>query len=175
MEHATQGHETSPLGWTPIIIALSAAPSPMAPKVKLEEFEPQSKRDLSTPKKKSKQSVWTDDQIKLLCRLRQDGKSWPSHLILSKCLNFREINQYFPERTEHALQVTYSVRRQEFQEHFTPAKVPLIAKTSNVKDSMLKDAIDNYEKRMWKHIGKEIGMSPNGCKKRAAELKFHRK
>jgi len=45
----------------------------------------------------------------------------------------------------------------------------------NFQDAQLKEAIDNYQKRMWVNIGKSIGMSPGGCKKRAAEQNFLKK
>ena len=32
--------------------------------------------------------------------------------------------------------------------------------------------MENYQKRMWIHIGNEIGMSPAGCKKLAMERKL---
>jgi len=36
----------------------------------------------------------------------------------------------------------------------------------------LKNAMDNFEKKKWDFIGKDIGMTGEGCKKRAKELKF---
>jgi hypothetical protein len=34
----------------------------------------------------------------------------------------------------------------------------------------LKKAVENFDKKKWDMIGREIGMSGEGCKKRAKEL-----
>jgi hypothetical protein len=36
----------------------------------------------------------------------------------------------------------------------------------------LKDELEAYERNRWIHIGSKIGMTPAGCKKRAAEKNF---
>lgn len=71
--------------------------------------------------------------------------------------------------------MAYSTKRKELHEQFTPEKVNSTTAVPNFQDAQLKDAIDNYQKRMWVNIGKGIGMSPGGCKKRAAEQNFLKK
>jgi len=39
----------------------------------------------------------------------------------------------------------------------------------------LKFELENYQKRMWIHIGNQIGMSAGGCKKRAMETNYFKK
>jgi hypothetical protein len=36
----------------------------------------------------------------------------------------------------------------------------------------LRVAVETYDKKRWVNIGKEIGMSPTGCKKAAKEMGF---
>jgi len=42
------------------------------------------------------------------------------------------------------------------------------------QDAALKYELDNYERNRWIHIGSKIGMTPAGCKRRAAEMNFRK-
>ena len=85
--------------------------------------------ETNSPTKKSKPKTatkapakWTDGEIKLLCSLRQQGKSF-EYIPFRVRLRFRELVTDFPGRTTIALKRAVERRGKEVQEEFTEGKV----------------------------------------------------
>jgi len=85
--------------------------------------------ETNSPTKKSKPKTatkapakWTDGEIKLLCSLRQQGKSY-EYIPFRLTLRFRELVTYFPGRTRKALIRAIARRGREVHEEFTEGKV----------------------------------------------------
>ena len=76
-----------------------------------------------------------------------------------------------PGRTKRSLVLQYDKMRREKRELFTSELVKTHA-YKLMKDNQLREAVRNYEKNKWINIGRLIGVSAAGCKKRAAEMKI---
>jgi hypothetical protein len=76
---------------------------------------------VDTPKSSKKANTWTDEQIKLLCDLKESGLPWPYSL--SYHVDDSEIAEHFPGRTLKTVQNVWSSKRKAATETFTPEKV----------------------------------------------------
>jgi len=88
-----------------------------------------SESETSSPGKKSKSNSptetpakWTNEEIKLLCSLRQQGKTY-EYILVRLNLRIRQLMAYFPGRTKKALLRAFERRGREVQEEFTDEKV----------------------------------------------------
>jgi hypothetical protein len=93
------------------------SPSPKKAKVK------------STPTKTSPKSspvknrTWSDDDLRLVVALRDEGVSFEYVSGFYRRASSRDIATHFPGRTASAIQTVYVRHRKEMKEVFTPEKV----------------------------------------------------